>query len=425
MYIKLIFLSIILVLLFKPKWLFYFLIFSLLEPTRTFSLGNYVIFETINIKFYEITLTLIYISALWTRKRKFKDCIDTTLVIFISFALLSLIRGLFAGFGQSAFNHFRTFYSMGICIAIPLIYKDRDEIFKVLRFFFVATVFMGIIELLTVSHIISLDRFMRPDHRFTSFLSGTQGAILAMPFLFVFSTIKYIKKATFSILVASIFCFGTSVWAASRGVWLGLITCITVIITSLDLKRKIVVSLIVVLLALCMFVFSKHMYVERYDMNIWDRFKTLVDTGQGTASWRLNAWWQMIQDIRQDPVIGCPFGTPSTFYVFYAGYTEENAPHNEFLKITRYTGLLGFGAFMVFISRIFISGFHYMKRNKYSKNYYEMLGLLMCFLFHCVTAMFTQAITSMDRSPLVWAIPGIITLYILLEKENKLKPVNY
>jgi len=129
----------------------------------------------------------------------------------------------------------------------------------------------------------------------------------------------------------------------------------------------------------------------------------------------------MIQDIKQHPIIGCPFGTPSTFYVFYAGYFEEQAPHNEYLKITRYTGLFGAGVFILFIIRIFLSGFQYMQRNKESRNYYEMLGFLMCLLFHCVTAMFTQAFTTMDRSPFVWAIPGIVTLYILLEKESNLK----
>jgi O-antigen ligase len=310
---------------------------------------------------------------------------------------------------------------MGMCVAVPLMFKDREELFKVLRFFLIATVAMGIIELLAASHLIPL---RLPAHRFTSFMSATQGAILAMPFIFFFSTIKFIKKAPLTTYAASAFCFFASFWSASRGVWLGLIACITIVISFLDLKRKVLVTFIVLLLALFIFVFSKSMVIERYDMNIIDRFKTLVDTKQSTASWRLEAWWQMLQDIKENPVVGCPFGTPSTFYVFSAGYAQEHAPHNEFLKITRYTGLLGFGAFMVFIIRIFTSGFQYMQRNKQSRNYYEMLGFLMCFLFHCVTAMFTQAFTTMDRSPLVWAIPGIITLYLMLEKEDKFKSQN-
>ncbi len=418
MFIKLIFLPTIIILFLRPKWLFYFLIFSLLEPTRAFSLGNYVILGNINVKFYEIILTLIYITAIWSRNRRIRDCINSALVIFIVFALLSLARGLATGFNQSAFNHFRTFYSMGMCVAVPLMFKDREELFKVLRFFFIATVAMGIIELLAVSHIIPLHITTR---RFTTFMSATQGAILAMPFIFFFSTIKFIKKAPLTTYAAASFCFFASFWSASRGVWLGLIASITVIISFLDLKRKVLVTFVIFLLALFILVFSKSMVVERYDMNIIDRFKTLVDSKQSTASWRLNAWWQMIQDIKNKPIIGCPFGTPSTFFDFTTGHMQNHAPHNEFLKITRYTGLLGFGAFMFFIIRIFTSGFQYMQRNKGSKSSYEMLGFLMCFLFHCVTAMFTQAFTTMDRSPLVWAIPGIITLYILLEKEDYLK----
>ena len=421
MFIKLIFLPTLIILFLRPKWLLYFLIFSLLEPTRTFSLGNYVILGNVNIKFYEIILTLVYISAFWSKNRRVRDCISGALVVFISFSLISLIRGLAAGFNQSAFNYFRTFYSMGMCIAVPLMFKDRNELFKVLRFFFIATVAMGIIELLAVSHII---HFPINNRRFTTFMSATQGAVLAMPFIFFFSTIKFIKKAPLTTYAAAAFCFFASFWSASRGVWLGLIACITIVISFLDLKRKVLVTFIVFLLALFIFVFSKSMVIERYDMNIVDRFKTIVDTKQSTASWRLYAWWQMIQDIKDKPVIGRPFGTPSTFYVFSTGYSQEHAPHNEFLKITWYTGLLGFGAFMVFIIRIFTSGFQYMQRNKGSKYSYEMLGFLMCFLFHCVTAMFTQAFTTMDRSPLVWSIPGIVALYILLEKEDNRKSRN-
>ena len=415
MFIKLIFVPTIIILFIRPKWLFYFLIFSLLEPTRAFSLEDYVILGNINIKFYEIILTLIYLSSIWSKNRRIKDCINSSFIVFIAFALLSLLRGLIAGFNQSAFNHFRTFYSMGMYIAIPLMFKDRDELFKVLRFFFIATIAMGIIELLAVSHIIPLHL---SERRFTTFMSATQGAILAMPFIFFFSTIKFIRKAPLTTYTGSAFCFFASFWSASRGVWLGLIASITVIISFLDLKRKILVTIIIFLLALFAFVFSKSMVIERYDMNILDRFKTLVDSKQSTASWRLNAWWQMIQDIKNKPILGCPFGTPSTFFDFTTGHIQNHAPHNEFLKITRYTGLLGFGAFMFFIINIFISGFQFIKRNKGSKYSYEVLGFLMCFLFHCVTAMFTQAFTTMDRSPLVWAVPGIITLYILLEKED-------
>lgn len=417
MFVKLIFLPTIIVLFLRPKWLFYFLIVSLLEPSRAFSLNNYVILGNINIKFYEIILTLIYINAFWTKNRRIRDCVGIPLVIFIAFALLSLFRGVTTGLSQSAFNQFRTFYSMGMCVAIPLMFKNREELFKLLKFFFVATVIMGVIELLAVSHIISINISAR---RFTSFMSATQGAILAMPFIFCFATIKYIKKTPLVTYASAAFCFAAAVWSASRGVWLGIIACITIIISFLDLRRKVLVTFIVFLLVLFVFVFSKSMVIERYDMNIVDRFKTLVDTKQSTASWRLEAWWQMIQDIQNDPVIGCPFGTPSTFYLVSTGYAQEHAPHNEFLKITRYTGLLGFGAFMFFIIKIFLSGFRFMRRNKNPKFYFEMLGFLMCFLLHCVTAVFTQAFTTMDRSPLVWAIPGIVTLYILLEKEGKL-----
>ncbi len=77
----------------RPKWLLYFLIFSLLEPSRSFSLENYVILGTVNVKYYEITLTLIYFGALWNQKRSIKECLPISLVVFLLFSLISLWRG--------------------------------------------------------------------------------------------------------------------------------------------------------------------------------------------------------------------------------------------------------------------------------------------------------------------------------------------
>jgi len=394
----------------RPKWLLYFLIFSLLEPSRSFSLGNYVILGTINVKYYEITLTLIYFAALWNQKRELKDCLPISVIIFIFFAIISLWKG--SGiYGESAFNQFRTFYSLGMCIAIPLIYKDSEELKPLLKVFLFTTMFMGLIELLGLKfNFISSYAFK--GVRYTSLLSATQGAILAMPYIYIISTLRFYKHFKVPTLAAAVYCFLIAVATGSRGVLLGLIGSTAGLVLLMPVKKKIVIIFVIFLLGVFSFVFAKSFYIKRYEMTLAERFSNLISTKENTARWRLDAWSQMIEDIREKPLLGTPFGTPSVFHVYDAGI-EEHAPHNEYLKIARYTGLFGFSAFMWFLLGIFITGFNKLRDLGESKEYYELTGFLICFLFHVITAMFTQAFTTMDRSPIVWGIAGIIILYTL------------
>jgi len=395
----------------RPKWLIYFLIFSLLEPSRLFSLGNYVILGTVNVKYYEITISLIYFSAFWHQKRAVKNCLPISLVIFIFFALVSLWRGN-SIYGEAAFNQFRTFYSMGMCLVIPMLFKKSDELRPLTIFFFVVTVIMGSIELLGVLGVNKINQWAMSGNRYTSILSASQGAMLAMPYLYILSTIRFVKRFKIITIIASVYCFILSVMTGSRGVLLGLIGGTAGLILLMPLRKKVTITITIVLLGLSSFIFAKSFYIERYGMTLGERFNNIISTHEGTARWRLDAWSQMLEDIREKPLFGSPFGTSSVFNV-YGASREEHAPHNEYLKVARYTGLLGFGAFMWFLVGIFFSGFKQMKKLGECKEYYELAGYIMCFLFHVITAMFTQAFTTMDRSPIVWALAGVIILYTL------------
>ena len=394
----------------RPKWLLYFLIISLLEPSRTFSLGNYVILGTVNVKYYEITLSLIYFGAIWNRKRTIRECIPISMVVFVAFALISLWLGIIARYGESAFNQFRTFYSLGMCAAIPLLFKNTKELRPFAIFFFVAVSTMSFIEILGVVGYSRIRSWSMSGNRYTSLLSATQGAMLAMPFIYILSTLSYLKKEKIIVLLGGTWCFLASVLSGSRGVLLGIIGSTAGVASLLSLKRKLTISILIFLLVIFAFVFAKSFYIPRYDMTLSERFATLISKTEGTARWRMDAWRQMLDDIKDKPFLGCPFGTPSTFYVSHVGI-EESAPHNEYLKITRYTGLFGFGAFIWFLISIFLFGFQSLRRLKNTKEYHELLGYMMCFLFHVITALFTQAFTTMDRSPIVWALPGIMMLY--------------
>jgi O-antigen ligase len=305
-----------------------------------------------------------------------------------------------------------------MCVAIPLLFKDTDELRPLTIFFFVITIIMGSIELLGVVGINKINQFVKSGNRFTSLLSASQGAMLAMPYIFILSTMRFVKKFKIIAVIGGIYCFTLAVITGSRGVLLGLLGATGGLVFLMPIRKKITVIIIIVLLGFSSFVFAKTFYIERYEMTLAERFVNIVSMKEGTARWRLDAWSQMLEDIREKPLLGSPFGTPSTFYVSYVG-REERAPHNEYLKIARYTGLIGFGAFMWFLIGIFLSGFKKLRALGECKEYYELAGYIMCLFFHAITATFTQAFTTMDRSPIVWALAGVIILYTLTGTKDR------
>lgn len=401
----------------RPKWLFYFLIFALLEPSRHLSLGNHVILGSVNIKFYEINLLLLYFAVIWNRRRTLKECIDVSLILFLCIASFSLLRGVFV-YGETSFNMFRTYFAMGMAIAIPLYFKDIDEFMPMLRFFTWVIIIMGFIEFLDLNGVNPFSAWCHSPFRITSMLSATQGALLAMPFLYFTSMMRFFQGSRLLIFFATITSLGLSIASASRGVWVGITGSIAGMLYFMDFQKKILFATALVFIALTIAYISPRIYIDRYNMSLYDRFKTVTDVRFGTAGWRLDAWSQAVQDIKYHPFFGWPMGSPYTFYDYMSNNYERQAPHNEYLKIARYTGLIGLGFFMWYILSVFWRGIQYMHRHPHRIEYYMMLGFLACFLIHIITAMFTQAFTTMDRSPFVWAIPGIVKLLLLTEKSN-------
>jgi O-antigen ligase len=404
----------------RPKWLVYFLIFSLLEPSRYFSLGNYTVLGTVNIKFCEIILIFITLGAVLHRCRPVWSCIRVSALVFAFFAVVSLANGVFVfNFGEAAFNQFRTFAAMIMTVVVPLLYRTREEVQPPMRFFGVVVCIMGAFEFLDVLHLNPLSGFMNSPYRTMSMLGGTPGGMLAMPFFYIASTWRFHERGRFVALLAMTWCFVLAVLSASRAVWMGLLGGIGGLVWCLPLRRKVTTLITVTTLVLLAVVFSSGYYVERYDINLLARLKYMVDPTESNAQWRLYAWQQMLEDIREHPLLGWPFGSDSSFYVYGGGHYEEVAPHNEYLKIARYTGVLGLGAFLAFVGGVFVTGWRFIRRMQGTRECNEVIGLLLCFLFHVITSFVTQEFTTLDISAIVWAIPGIIFVYDFADRERR------
>lgn len=400
----------------RPKWLLYFLIFSLLEPSRRFSLVDYTILGTVNIKYCELTLVLLYAGALFNRVRPVWPCIKLSMMLFFVFALYSLVSGaVFHRYGDAAFNQFRPLFGMGMFFVMPLLFRTPDEAHPVLGFFTMATCVMGAIELAEILKINPLSAWVRSDRRVgtVSFLGGTPGAILAMPFLYLLSAWRTMRARHVTFVIVMVWCCVLSVLSASRGVWLGLIASVGGLVWFMPLRRKISLLWTAALLAVSVFIGLKSFYIERYDMAISDRFRFIIDPQEGTARWRLDAWYAMIDDIRAHPLLGWPFGKELPFYVSAGGYYEYQAPHNDYLKIACHTGLLGLTCFVWFLGTIVLPAFRLLLRLPYGATYCQLLGLLFCFIFHMLVSFVTQQFTTLELSPIIWGIAGLIHLYVL------------
>ncbi|MBO7447671.1 O-antigen ligase family protein [bacterium] len=401
----------------RPLWLFYFLIFVLLEPSRYLSLSS-ISLGSFSIKGYEIFLPLIYFAAYKHRKRALKDCVPIFMVLFFLMTVVSLLNGLKSGYGAGAFNYFRPYASMWIAVAIPLFFKTSDETDGLMRFFTVwATIFI-LVEMVALQTGIGYSFVYSPIRAsYSSLLSDTSCSNMAFIFIYLFSMFDLEMKHAFLYLVLIGFSFICTVMSSARAVWLGMLVSIAGFFALGRVRSKIYLTLFSILGIIALF-FLGSLYIARYDMTLAERLPTLLDTSEGTGHWRIMAWQQTLEDIKAHPLIGWPMGNEPLFYVESSGIFCTNATHNEFLKIARYTGLTGLFFFLCLMIQTLVNGFRYIVSSS-GQEQRKMLALFLCVVYILVTSTFSQRITSIDICPFIWAIFGMVYLRLIEKKEQK------
>ena len=401
----------------RPLWLFYFLIFVLLEPSRYLSLSS-ISLVSFSIKGYEIFLPLIYFAAYKHRKRAVRDCVPIFMLLFFLMTVVSLLNGLKSGYGAGAFNYFRPYASMWIAVAIPLFFKTSDETDGLMRFFTIwATIFI-VVEMVALQTGIGYSFVYSPIRAsYSSLLSDTSCSNMAFIFIYLFSMFDLEMKHAFLYLLLIGFSFVCTVMSSARAVWLGMLVSIAGFFALGRVRSKIYLTLFSILGIIALFVLGS-LYIARYDMTLAERLPTLLDTTEGTGHWRIMAWQQTLEDIKAHPLIGWPMGNEPLFYVESSGIFCTNATHNEFLKIARYTGLTGLFFFLCLMIQTLVNGFRYIVSSS-GQEQRKMLALFLCVVYILVTSTFSQRITSIDICPFIWAIFGMVYLRLIEKKEQK------
>jgi len=401
----------------RPLWLFYFLTFVLLEPTRYLSLSS-INFGPFSIKGYEIFLPLIYFAAYKHRKRPVWDCLPVFLLLFFIMTVVSLLNGLAHGYGAGAFNYFRPYASVWMAVAIPLFFKKSEDMAGLMRFFTVwATIFI-IVEMVALQTGIGYSFVYSPIRAtYSSLLSDTSCSNMAFIFIYLFSMFDLGMKHAFFYLLLIGFSFICTVVSSARAVWLGMIVSVIGFFALGRLRSKIYLTFLSILGVIALF-FLGSLYIARYDMTLAERIPDLFNIEEGTGHWRIMAWQQTLEDIKQHPLIGWPMGNEPLFYVESTGIFCTNATHNEFLKIARYTGLVGLFFFLALMVQTLANGFFYLFSHRGDEQR-QMLALFLCVIYILVTSTFSQRITSIDICPFVWAIFGTVYLRTIEDREKK------
>ena len=398
-----------------PSWFFYILIFVMLEPSRYLSLSN-IDLGPFSIKGYECLLPIIYFVSLIYRKRSLKRCTPVFLLLFFLSACLSLLNGLYQGYGASAFNYFRPYASIWIAVAIPLFFKTSEETESLMRFFTFWATFFIIVEMVSLQTGLGYNFIYSPIRAsYSSLLSDTSCSNMAFIFIYAFSMFDFGMKHSLVYLLLIGFSFICTVMSSARAVWLGMLVSIIGFFAMGRARSKIYLTLFCILGIILFFMGS--LYIARYDMTLAERLPSLFSTEEGNAHWRLLAWSQTLDDIRQHLIIGWPMGNEPLFYVEDTGIFCSNAVHNEFLKITRYMGIPGLFFFLCLVIDYLTKSLRYIIRYSGSDQR-KMLALFLCSVFILVTSAFSQRITSIDICPFVWGIFGLIYLRLLEAEEN-------
>lgn len=400
----------------RPSWFFYILIFVMLEPSRYLSLSS-ISFGPFSIKGYECLLPLIYFVAYKYRKRSLKKCLPVFLVLFFLSACLSLLNGLHQGYGAGAFNYFRPYASVWLAAAVPLFFKSSDETDGLMRFFTFWATFFIIVEMVALQTGLGYNFIYSPIRAsYSSLLSDTSCSNMAFIFIYAFSMFDFGMKNSLLYLLLIGFSFICTVMSSARAVWLGILVSIAGFFAMGRARSKLYLTLFCILGIIILF-FMGSLYIARYDMTLAERLPALFSTKEGNAHWRLLAWSQTLDDIRQHLIIGWPMGNEPLFYVEDSGIFCSNAVHNEFLKITRYMGIPGLVFFLCLMVNYLSASLRFVIKYR-GPAQRKMLALFLCAVYILVTSAFSQRITSIDICPFVWCVFGLIQLRVLEAEEN-------
>jgi O-antigen ligase len=353
-----------------------------------------------------ITILSFFYHKLISKTKIRVSRVGAYLLVYVGFALLSMIYGIYNG-GDSAiaFSTFKNYalYSIFFFIVINII-RDRKQMDRLVKTFLISGIFVIIFIAIGIFTGAGLWIEYTPlSTEGTRLLAPTHAFYLAVAILISINLIaykiNYFGRLTVPIILVQL--LGVIV-SLTRHLWLAL--AFTLLLTFIFLRREykanllkvvsIQVAFIIVLIvfyALFSFIITGSLpsVGEEFLENTITRLQSIdLAADDESAYFRILAWekaWDIFSD---NPVLGIGFGHKLTFDFFGWPITiQMRELHNNFIGIAVQMGIIGFLSFLAYNFIFLKQSYRLLRKIKGEIGAY-LMGFLGCYVIFMFSANF-------------------------------------
>ncbi len=280
-----------------------------------------------------------------------------------------------------------------------------------------ATAFDALWQLYTGKDLF-LGRVLEANHRVTAGFktSISLGAFLIFPLFIVtteiFTAQKYKKMGYLFVLLLVLWALTDTL---TRGAWLAVIVGGVFFICifahrNIFLKRRMFWTVLLTVITVFLFLICK------YNNHLFAKDRML------SLPWRISVWLDTVEMVSDRPYFGHGPNTFMSLFEYYRHRTggDPTYAHNSYLQLAAETGLLGLGAFLLILVKLFQESLTVLRESFiiYRRETLIALGILSAILGFLSQSFFDNNLYSLQLSVLFWLMTAIMWASInLLKKE--------
>lgn len=274
-----------------------------------------------------------------------------TLIVFLLYGVISMIRGVLAygppGIGEARKSILFVIFSVYVCMALP----SADSVLS-----FTRTIMKLAYATAVVSLGIILTRFLITGE-LSRVMPATGGLLIAIGLILAasarigkLSMSDFTSRMPFPVTIMTV----SLLLNAHRSAWAGALVGITIVIMlryeAFTFRGMVKTTLALVtagvlLLGSFNLIFNVLYSDELATFRVkWFAFLESGYREDYSANWRILAWLEELDRIRQRPILGSGFGNRLTLYEPHLGW-QDLPSHNGHLEILSRQGMVGYLAF--------------------------------------------------------------------------------
>lgn len=354
-------------------------------------------------------------------------------VILYSVALISFIIGIFS-YKDKVFvlRHSALFYYSILYFLVPLVFNNLKRIERLFKLFFITCI------------VTPFGAFL-PTFPDGYGVGNFSYLYLSFAIIFEILYVRYLKKKIYQFIFFLIIILQLSsifigecraAWVALAGTFLFLYFLDNTIRAKIKKALSIVVFFILILIpsfivlkpARFKSVIQEILTLNPFRFLNFDPNETETSVSINNMRWRIYVWKDMLKEISEKPILGWSFGkkfVPPTIKALGWGgsWREEDKgfqdPHNSFLSILYRTGIIGFGLFIIIITKFIkrtIRFLNLINNNKKIKMY--ITALLACIIDILIISLLLVVLEGPFMGSFLWVAMGLIVALERIYKKS-------